>query len=685
MLQNLSIQSNPAAIRKDLEHMTARWHELPEKAMFEIRAFAEGVQPQTAKFSLDWMEDAVQWIIDMNARGRNIYAVRNPIRANFSGSAKDTDIIAAFFLWADCDDPAAANNVYRFDGPKWSSAVTTGRTPSVRVHTYWALNEPCYDLDDWRAMQMQIAAHFGSDKSVINPSRIMRVGGTVVFPSEQKRGKGYISEITTIRTEYEEERAPVSLDQMRRVFGSSGLPLSQPATPSAPSGAGFQIDTGDVDRKSADQYADILRRARTDGEKHTGVRDLSASLAGAGVPRALAESIIREACPVWDDGVIKLIDTAYAKFFQPKPQPNFDHAPAPTPSDPNPASGGWQVQTAADFTADFVAPEYIMDGVIQRGRVYTLTAPTGSGKTAVMLYAAATIATGGQFCGHEVEHGDVLFLAGENPDDVRARMIGTMEFHQIDPTACRVHFIAGTFSIRADLEKLRAEAAKLPDLKLVVIDTFAAYFDGEDENSNTQALDFARLVRRVAAFDQKPAVVMPSHPVKNATRANLTPKGGSSLLNEVDGNLTLWNDGGILSMHWQGKFRGAEFEAMQMELQRYESSMICDSQGRIIPTILAKPLGEMRAMQIATENLTQEDKTLLSIQDAPAISVRERCVTAGVLLADGRAHKSKMDRILRKLSEQKLIRKFRTNWELTKDGERAVEMLTAGQPFAKEI
>jgi hypothetical protein len=90
-------------------------------------------------------------------------------------------------------------------------------------------------------------------------------------------------------------------------------------------------------------------------------------------------------------------------------------------------------------------------------------------------------------------------------------------------------------------------------------------------------------------------------------------------------------------------------------------------------------------MQIASENLSQEDKTLLSIADAPAISVRERCVTAGVLLGDGRAHKSKMDRILKKLSEQKLIRKFRTNWELTKDGERAVEMLASGKPFAKEI
>ena len=130
----------------------------------------------------------------------------------------------------------------------------------------------------------------------------------------------------------------------------------------------------------------------------------------------------------------------------------------------------------------------------------------------------------------------MIFLAGENPDDVRTRMIGTMEFYGIDRDACRVHFVAGTFSIRNDLERLKAESDNMPNLVLVVVDTFAAYFDSDDENSNAQALDFTRVIRRVAAFDAKPAVIMPAHPVKNATRGNLTPKGGSSLLNEVDGN-----------------------------------------------------------------------------------------------------------------------------------------------------
>ena len=344
-----------------------------------------------------------------------------------------------------------------------------------------------------------------------------------------------------------------------------------------------------------------------------------------------------------------------------------------------PNTAGWRIQTAAEFTADFVAPEYIVDGVIRRGMLYTLTAPTGSGKTAVMLYAATSIAQGHQFFDREVERGDVLFMAGENPDDVRARMIATMEFNGIDPFDCGVHFIPGTISIRADLDRLKAEASKLPNLVMVVVDTFAAYFDGEDENSNAQALDFARIIRQITEFPSKPAVVMPAHPVKGATRTNLAPKGGSSLVNEVDGNLTLWNDGGIISMHWQVKLRGPEFEPLTFELHRFESDTIRDAKGRRMPTVLAKPMLTARRMDVAQENMSNEDKLLLNISDNPGMSQRDRGVAIGV------KHQTQVRRIVSKLMDQKLVKAFRTNLELTKDGEKAVEMIRNGERFAAEI
>jgi hypothetical protein len=354
----------------------------------------------------------------------------------------------------------------------------------------------------------------------------------------------------------------------------------------------------------------------------------------------------------------------------------------PPPRDNVVKPAAWKVQRADAFIADFVPPEYLIEGVIQRGRIYTLTAPTGAGKTAAMLYASTCIQTGAPFCGREVEQGDVLFLAGENPDDVRARTIATLEFYGIAPE-CGPHFIPGTFSIRRDIEAVRAEAAALADLACVVVDTYAAYFDGDDENNNAQALDFARLLRRLTQLPGRPAVIVPSHPVKGATRQTLTPKGGSSLLNEVDSNLTLWNEEGVVSMHWQGKHRGPDFEPLRMELQPYQSERLRDHRGRSMPTILAKPILELRAQQMIRETLSLEDRLLLDVETHPASSLAERCMAVGLMGAKG-PKRTNLIRLLGRLQKQKLIKRFRTNWELTPGGEKAVEMIHAGEPLAEE-
>ena len=674
MVPETTLGPDEEAIRQDLKYMTARWDELDAPAVFEIRCFKPGHKPAILKYSPDWMDEAVEQIVDFNEMGFNCYVTRNPLRHDYSGSATDADVLASFFLWADCDDPASAGNVYRFDGPKWSAAVTTGRTPAVRVHTYWMLDEACTDMAAWRDMQKSIAAHFGSDRAVVNPSRIMRVGGTVNFPDTKKQEKGYVNELCEIRTVYDEDRPSVSIDQMQRIFGT---------TPEI-DGKTFQVDLGaqPLDRErtaiqalSGNEWnnavlklvGSYVRKGLSDEEVHALTDPLT--LAGYTVEQTRAE-------------VQNMLDRTRANpKFEGAGQeftPNFDHAPAPTASDPQPETAGWSVQTAAAFTADFVAPEYLIDGIMQKGRLYTLTAPTGSGKTAVMLYASTAIATGEQFCGLEVEAGDVLFLAGENPDDVRARVIATMEFYGVDPASCRLHFVAGTFSIRADMERLKAEASRLPNLVMIVVDTFAAYFDGEDENSNAQALDFARVVRSLTQIPSKPAVVMPAHPVKGASKTNLAPKGGSSLVNEVDGNLTLWNEGGLISMHWQVKHRGPDFDPLKLELERKECPRLADKNGRIIPTILAKPVLSLRATQIIRDWLTIEDRFLLNLHDAPDLTQRERCGALGLIRGDGQEDTAKISRLVKGLAKQKLIRKFRTKWELTKEGERAVEEIIEG-------
>lgn len=663
-------------IRTHIGHITRRWNELGTPCRLEVvhltaddKARVADVQRYTP--TPEGLDEAAKHIAAMNAHRRNSYIVVNPVRdatAKAGHRANATDILGAFFHWADADDAQAADNIRAFVGPKATFHVLTGTQPSLRPHVYWELEEPTLNLAAWQETQKAIAATLKTDSSVIDPPRIMRVAGTINWPKPSKAGKGYVAEVTRLRFYDEEERPPVSSERMARAFANA-----RPA-PSAPTG--FVIATAESgEGRSVDHYADILRRAQTDGEKHTGVRDLAASLAGQGINRALAEAIVRTSCPVWDEGVENLLDTAYAKFYAPAdaPQVNFDYAPAAEDDE-----SGWRLQSLSDFTADFVAPEYIIEGVVQRGRLYTLTAPTGSGKTAVMLHVATCLSRGYPVCGRETEPCGVIYLAGENPDDVRARIIATLEEEGVEESECNLHFIAGTFNIRQDMRNLFAAIEKVSNVGMIVIDTLAAYFDGDDSNSNAQMLDFARVIRTLTTAAGRPGVIMPAHPVKNAARNNLTPMGGSALLNEVDGNLCIWKRETAIEMHWQGKHRGAEFDPLAFELVPVTSEKVKDRKGRLMPTVMARPLMEMRALDIASAAQSKTERLLLNIRDYDGQSMRQRCVEIGMVSSAGKANVTGLHRMVGELLEVRYIKKVLNNYYLTEKGEKAVDIIENG-------
>jgi AAA domain len=79
----------------------------------------------------------------------------------------------------------------------------------------------------------------------------------------------------------------------------------------------------------------------------------------------------------------------------------------------------------SDFIADFEPIAYALDGVMRSGSLYTLTARTRTGKTAfnVILALAVVTGEGKRLLGRDVEQGRVLYVALENPDDVRMRFM----------------------------------------------------------------------------------------------------------------------------------------------------------------------------------------------------------------------------------------------------------------------
>ena len=221
---------------------------------------------------------------------------------------------------------------------------------------------------------------------------------------------------------------------------------------------------------------------------------------------------------------------------------------------------------------------------MQRRYCYSLTARTGSGKTAIVLALAAHVALGRPLGEREIERGRVLMFAGENADDVCARWIALGHYMDFDVEKIDVHFVPGRFKIADLIEKIRTEMEALGGCALLIIDTSAAYFPGEDENDNVQLGQHASNMRELR-IPGGPCTLINCHPPKNAADDNLLPRGGGAFLAEVDGNLTAVKNAMTVKVHWQGKFRGPEFDPISFLLKGVTTDRLKDSKGRPIWTV----------------------------------------------------------------------------------------------------
>ncbi|MBF0680827.1 MAG: AAA family ATPase [Devosia sp.] len=331
------------------------------------------------------------------------------------------------------------------------------------------------------------------------------------------------------------------------------------------------------------------------------------------------------------------------------------------------------IRSSGDFVRDFTPPDYLIDGIIQLGFFYSLTGQTGSGKTCVALLIAAQVSLGLELAGREIAKGRVLYLAGENPDDVRMRWIGLCTTLGVEPKDMNVHFVPGVFSIKELGEQVAAEVQTLGGVSLVVIDTTAAYFEGDDENNNVEAVRYARLLRGLTQMPGRPAVIAASHPVKNAHADNLVPRGGGAFLNEVDGNLSLAKRGPRLSeLHTQGKFRGPDFESITFGMQTIHPPQLIDSRGRNIPTVRAQVVSDVTVENRMQKTEDDDRAVLRMIKENGTRSQAEMATIASWTKADLSADKDRVTRAIIRLKKQSLVEYSLGIWALTAKGKRTL-------------
>jgi hypothetical protein len=335
---------------------------------------------------------------------------------------------------------------------------------------------------------------------------------------------------------------------------------------------------------------------------------------------------------------------------------------------------------AKAFVGGFKPPQYEIDGLLQRGRIYSLTAPTGHGKTAVSLFLEISMALGQNLNGRQVEQGNAVYFAAENPDDVKCRMILMADRMGLDLETLPMRFVEGGFNIDDWADHIRGEVEAFGGTSSVTIDTGPAFQVAcgfADENDNMQALKFALKLREFTKLPGKPVVLVPTHPIKNASKDNLLPRGGSAFLNEMDGNLTLWAEGEreTTELSWAGKLRGPTFDPITFALEKGICPDLVDAKGRRIPSVWAYQTDAQRAERAASRQRDDEDALLIVTANAPDHSLSTWAEHLEWLSTSGEPLKSRVHRTLERLKSEKLATQKRGRWMLTTAGKKEAARL----------
>lgn len=104
-------------------------------------------------------------LADANGRGHGVFMVVNP------GGTRDRDIQEITAVFVDSDGQMTLEQILAL------KPHLVVKTSSGRYHAYWRVSD--LEVKDFKRFQQALAEKFGTDPSVCNPARLMRMPGTV--------------------------------------------------------------------------------------------------------------------------------------------------------------------------------------------------------------------------------------------------------------------------------------------------------------------------------------------------------------------------------------------------------------------------------------------------------------------------------------------------------------------------
>jgi hypothetical protein len=510
-------------------------------------------------FGTDEIEDLIERAVELNRTpGVNTYvgaAFRKP-DATREKRGNDASFYAASALWSDVDAdvvaPAIATCKRRGVPP--TMTVVTGRHPHLRAQMWWRLATPCRGPELLRGLCSNIAQAIGGDPSVVNPGRVLRLGGSVAWPTKD----GRVLERTEVHIPDDPKRPrQYFIEQLLRAFAPQPGPLitepaptkppGEPASQLAPQTAG-QLPP---DRPQKNKENQVPIAAMTRGEGGLAIGSMSVDQALAAIQRG----------DRWHDHTVRLVahwtsrgwsDAEILATAESLTLPNYE--PDQTRRDlarmiegarrkwnlPNPAHGIGDDDPPSPLRFDacnrlhaamLKRREFMLGNIAIRGYFTGLVAPPGVGKSSLAIAASVAVATGrDDIIGLPVHERAKAWVWNQEDDrdEMMRRLAAVVQHHGIDFTA----ELAGRIALNSGLDRPLVTARKtrdgqverLPDadqiagilkregVGLLFVDPFVETHQC-DENDNVQINAVGAIWREIAKRTNS-AIVLIHHTAK---------------------------------------------------------------------------------------------------------------------------------------------------------------------------
>jgi hypothetical protein len=131
----------------------------------------------------------------------------------------------------------------------------------------------------------------------------------------------------------------------------------------------------------------------------------------------------------------------------------------------------------------------------------------------------------------------------------------------------------------------------------------------------------------------------------------------------------------LVTLHWQGKFRGPDFAPITFQLETVTSARIKDSKHRLIPTVIAKALSDNERREAEATSRGDEDAILGALAENDHLSMVALATALGWTTHAGDPNKSKVQRLVEPLKKAKLVETDRSGLSLTPKGKEDAKRL----------